>query len=109
MPIDEALVARVRQLVAGVEGITEKRMFGGLAFLVHGNMSVGVHGSDLIVRIDPIETDVALAEPGARPFDIAPRPMKGWLMVAASALADKRSLSKWVKKSVSYASSLPRK
>ena len=84
-------------------------MFGGLAFLIGGNMSVGIHGSELIVRVDPSETESALREPGVRIFDITGRPMKGWLLVAAGSLGDKRALSKWVGKGVSYAQSLPPK
>jgi TfoX/Sxy family transcriptional regulator of competence genes len=86
MPFDEALANRVRKTLAGVSGIAEKKMFGGLAFLVQGNMSVGIHGSELIVRIEPSETDAALKEAGVRIFDITGRPMKGWLLVSAEAL-----------------------
>jgi TfoX/Sxy family transcriptional regulator of competence genes len=109
MAYDEALATRVRSLVASADGVVEKKMFGGLAFLVNGNMSVGVHGSELIVRIDPGETDAALREPGARIFDITGRPMKGWLLVAAQSLAEKKVLTDWVKRGVGYARSLPRK
>jgi TfoX/Sxy family transcriptional regulator of competence genes len=109
MAFDEALAARVRPLVSGTAGVVEKKMFGGLAFLVGGNMSVGIHGPDLIVRIDPAETDAALEEAGVRVFDITGRPMKGWLLVSPQALAGKAALARWVKRSVSYAQSLPAK
>jgi TfoX/Sxy family transcriptional regulator of competence genes len=109
MAFDEALAARVRPLVASAGAVQEKKMFGGLAFLVHGHMSVGIHGFDLIVRIDPGETDEALKEPGTRIFDITGRPMKGWLLVAASVLSEKRALSKWVNRGLAYAQSLPPK
>lgn len=108
MPYDEALAARVRPLVGGVDGLVEKKMFGGLAFLVHGNMSVGVHHKELIVRIDPSETTAALREPGVRIFDITGRPMKGWLMVAADMFPDE-TLGRWVERGISYAKSLPAK
>src|SRR5215468_113567 len=78
MAFDEALANRVRPLLAGTRGLVEKKMFGGLAFLVRGNMSVGIHGAELIVRIEPDETDKALKQPGVRHFDITGRPMKGW-------------------------------
>lgn len=109
MAFDETLATRVRPLLSGTAGVIEKKMFGGLAFLVNGNMSVGVHGSELIVRVEPTETEPALKKPGVRIFDITGRPMKGWLLVAASALTDKKSLSYWVEKGTSYAKSLPAK
>ena len=108
MAFDEALAALVRALVAEV-GAVEKKMFGGLAFLVRGNMSVAIHRSELLVRIDPAETERALNEPGVRICDVTGRPMRGWLLVAPSALDKKASLSKWVSKSVRYAQTLPAK
>src|SRR5262245_13086893 len=104
MAFDETLAARVRPLVQGVAA--EKKMFGGLAFLVGGNMSVGVHGDALIVRIDPSETQKALAERGVRIFDLTGRPMKGWLLVSKDVLTSDRALAGWVERGVSYARSL---
>jgi TfoX/Sxy family transcriptional regulator of competence genes len=109
MAFDEALAERVRALIAGAKDVAEKRMFGGVAFLVRGNMSVGLHGSELIVRIDPDETDQALKQPGVRLFDITGRPMKGWLLVSAAAIRTKPALEKWVTRGVEYARSLPAK
>ena len=109
MAYDETLEQRIRAALPDVPGLTEKKMFGGLAFLIHGNMSVGVHGTDLIVRIDPDETDAMLKEPGARLFDLTGRPMKGWLLVAPIALKQKAGLEKWVNRGVGYATSLPKK
>lgn len=111
MALDDALAARVRPLLAKVQvqGLVEKRMFGGLAFLVRGNMSVGIHGSELIVRIDPDETDQALKEPGTRIFDITGRPIRGWLLVSGDALRTQAALERWVDRGVSYARSLPAK
>ena len=109
MAFDEALADRVRPLLAGVSGVAEKKMFGGLAFLVQGYMSVGIHGYELIVRIKPSETDGALKQSGVRIFDITGRPMKGWLLVAAESLGQKKSLAAWVNRGVSYARSLPPK
>ncbi len=84
-------------------------MFGGLAFLLHGNMSCGVYGPDLIVRMDHASAQHALAEPGARLFDPSGRPMKGWLLVSGAALGDEQVLGHWVGRAVEYASTLPRK
>lgn len=109
MAFDENLANRVRAVLAGQSGITEKRMFGGLAFLAQGNMSVGVHRSELIVRIEPSETENALKQPGVRIFDITGRPMKGWLLVSAEVLSPGKALTAWVTRAVSYARSLPPK
>lgn len=109
MAFDENLASRVRALVTHTDGMLEKKMFGGAAFLLRGNMSVGVHGDELIVRVDPAETNAALGEAGVRLFDITGRPMKGWLLVAAAALADDAALTQWVTRGVSYAASLPPK
>ena len=108
MAFDEALANRVRPLLAGVSGAAEKRMFGGLAFLIQGNMSVGVHGSELIVRINASETEEALKQPGVRIFDITGRPMKGWLLVSGESLSPK-ALASWVARGLSFARSLPPK
>src|SRR5918911_3506551 len=88
MAFDEALAERIRDRVRDEAGVHEKRMFGGLAFLTDGNMTVGVHGDDLIVRLAPGDTNSALTEPGVRPFDITGRPMRGWILVAGEVLDD---------------------
>src|SRR2546428_7925589 len=83
MTYSEAQAARVRKALAGRKEIIEKEMFGGIAFLLGGNMCVGVHGDDLIVRIEPAATAAMLKEPGAKPFDLAGRPgMAGWRLLA---------------------------
>ena len=97
MAFDEKLADRVRRQVGKRDGLSEKKMFGGLAFLLHGNMSCGIHRNELIVRIDPAAADSALSEPGARVFDITGRPMKGWLLVNATELRDEAALAKWVR------------
>jgi TfoX/Sxy family transcriptional regulator of competence genes len=107
MAFDEALADRVRPLVKGAA--VEKKMFGGLAFLVQGNMSVGVHGNALIVRVDPAETEQALKQPGVRLFDLTGKPMKGWLLVSSDVLGRDRPLAAWVERGVAYARSLPAK
>jgi TfoX/Sxy family transcriptional regulator of competence genes len=109
MAFDEKLASTVREHLARQRGLTEKKMFGGLAFLVNGNMSVGIYGDELIVRIAPATTDAALKEPGARLFDITGRPMKGWLLVGGAGTGDPKSLGKWIRRGVDYAASLPKK
>ena len=109
MAFDEALAERVRATVAGVDGVVEKRMFGGLAFVVKGNMAVGVHGENLIVRLAPEQTEEALAEPGVRVFDMTGRPMKGWVLVGPEATASEDVLGAWVTRGLDFAESLPPK
>jgi TfoX/Sxy family transcriptional regulator of competence genes len=107
---DEDLANRIRELVAGEPDVTEKRMFGGLAFLVGGNMSVTASGQGgLMVRIDPEDTDALLAKPHARPFEMRGREMQGWLRVDPEGLQTKRQLAPWVTRGVAYARSLPAK
>ncbi len=84
-------------------------MFGGLAMLLDGNMAVGMRGDDLIVRTDPAQQESLLAEPGARPFDLTGRAMKGWLLVDASGCAEDDDLRRWVDRGLAYASGLPPK
>jgi TfoX/Sxy family transcriptional regulator of competence genes len=108
MAFDDALAERIRDRLDAASGVTEKKMFGGLAFLTHGNMTVGVHGDDLIARIDPGATDAALAEPGVRPFDITGRPMRGWILVAGEALDD-GVLDRWIEQARGYVATLPAK
>ena len=112
MPYDESLAARIRELVASEPGIVEQRMFGGLAFLVDGKMSVGASGSGgLMVRVAPQETDALLDrhEPYAEPFIMRGRPIAGWLRVAAEGVQTRKQLEPWVTRSVAYARSLPAK
>jgi TfoX/Sxy family transcriptional regulator of competence genes len=110
MAYDEDLANRIRELIADTPGVTEKKMFGGLAFLVSGNMSVAASGQGgLMVRIDPDETDALLRKPHARPFEMRGRPMDGWLRVDAEGVRTKRQLEPWVKRGVTYARSLPPK
>jgi|SRR5882672_9580538 len=109
MAYDEKLAGRVRELLSKRKGVEEKKMFGGLAFLLNGNMSVGLHGAELIVRIDPAETDAALERPHTRIFDITGRPMKGWILVKPAGVAGEAALAAWVRKGADYAVSLPKK
>ena len=109
MPYDEILAARLRDLLAGNDAVNEKKMFGGVAFLVNGNMSVGVYREWLIARLSAETAGEALQRPGAKVMDITGRPMKGWLMVAPDGVADAESLRAWVDESVAFAASLPPK
>ncbi|HYB16296.1 MAG TPA: TfoX/Sxy family protein [Streptosporangiaceae bacterium] len=108
MAYDDALAQRVRDQMTDAPGVSEKTMFGGLAFLTAGNMTVGVHGDDLIARIDPETMDAALAEPGVRPFDMTGRPMRGWVLVASGGLTD-QELERWIARACSYVGTLPPK
>ena len=109
MAFDDGLAARIRKRLGRRAGIAEKTMFGGLAFLLNGNMCVGVHGQEMIVRLDPAATDRALKEKHTRVFDLSGRPMKGWILVAPKGLARAETLAKWVKTGLAYAASLPAK
>jgi hypothetical protein len=110
MAYDEDLANRIRELVADAPDITEQRMFGGLAFLIGGNMSVGVSGQGgLMVRVQPDETEVLLEEPHARPFEMRGRAMRGWLRVDADGVGTADELAPWVERGVAYARSLPPK
>ena len=110
MAYDEELAERIRELLAGEADITEKRMFGGLAFLVGGNMAVSASGQGgVMVRVDPEDTDALLAEPHARPFEMHGRTMQGWLRIDPEGVRTVPELEPWVKQGVSYARSLPPK
>jgi TfoX/Sxy family transcriptional regulator of competence genes len=110
MAYDEELANRIRELIGGVADVTEKRMFGGLAFLVGGNMAVAASGQGgLMVRVDPDDTEALVAKPHARPFEMRGRAMQGWLRVDPAGVRTKRQLEPWVKRGVAYARSLPPK
>jgi hypothetical protein len=109
MAFNPELATRIRARLKTQAGITEKKMFGGLSFLLNGNMCCGVHGEEMIVRLDPGETDAALSRPNVRRFDLTGRPMKGWVLVAANGLASDSDLGSWVDRAAGYASSLPPK
>ena len=109
MAYDENLARRVRQVLKGRRGISEKKMFGGLAFMVNGHMACGVIGEDLMVRVGPDAYDAALKKAGARPMDFTGRPMKGMIYVGPQGYRRKPSLEAWVKQGLSFARSLPPK
>ena len=109
MAFDETLASRIRKSLGKRAGLVEKQMFGGLAFLLHGNMCCGVHHADMIVRLDPDDTARALKERHTRVFDLTGRPMKGWILVAGKGLGTSAAVGKWVKTAAAYAGSLPPK
>ncbi len=110
MAYDEDLANLIRELIAGEPDVTEKRMFGGLAFLIGGNMAVAASGQGgLMVRVDPDETDALAAEPHAGPFEMRGRAMQGWLRVDPDGVRTKPQLEPWVERGVAYARSLPAK
>jgi len=110
MAYDEDLANRIRELLATEKGVTEKKMFGGLAFLVGGHMAVAASGQGgLMVRVDPEETEALLEKPHARTFEMRGRSMNGWLRVDDEGVRTKRRLEPWVKRGVAYARSLPAK
>jgi hypothetical protein len=110
MAYDEELADRIRAEVAGERGVTEMKMFGGLAFLIGGHMAVAASGQGgLMLRCDPDDTDELLGEPGAQEFEMRGKGMRGWLRVEESAVADDEALQTWVARGTAYARSLPPK
>jgi hypothetical protein len=105
---DEQLADRIRACLDGEPGVTEKRMFGGLAFLIDGSMAVSASGQGgLLLRVDPAETQTLTTEPNVDRAVMRGREMDGWLRVAAKAVAGDDDLERWVRRSVDYARSLP--
>ncbi len=110
MAYDEDLANRIRELISSEAGVTEMRMFGGLAFLVGGHMAVTASGKGgLMIRVDPDETDTLVARPHVGPFEMRGRAMQGWLRVDAEGVRSKRQLEPWVRRGVAHARSLPPK
>ena len=110
MAYDEELAARIRGLVGTEPGLAEKKMFGGLAFIIKGNMAVGVSGQGgILVRVDPDDSDELVATTPAQLMEMRGRSMRGWLRVAAEDVAGDRELADWVARGTTYARSLPPK
>jgi TfoX/Sxy family transcriptional regulator of competence genes len=109
MAYDEGLAHRLGDALGPLPGISEKKMFGGIAFLWHGNMLVGVIGDDLIARVGPEAQDDALAQPGARVFDFTGRPMKGWVIVDGAAVSEDEALADWIARCRDFVEALPPK
>jgi TfoX/Sxy family transcriptional regulator of competence genes len=106
---NEDLAGEIRIRIGSHPGLTEKEMFGGVAFMIRGNMAVGVSGDELMVRVGKEAHEEALAQPGTRPFDMTGRPMAGWVLVSPDELADEDVLDRWVSQGVDHAETLPEK
>jgi hypothetical protein len=109
MAYDEGLALRVRDLLEGQPGFEEKKMFGGVGYMLRGNMACGVNKEDLIVRVGPERYEEALAQPVARVFDMTGRPMKGWVVVEPQGVEEDEDLEGWVQQGVDFALTLPSK
>ena len=110
MPYDEDLANRLRELLAGEGPVTERKMFGGLAFLIGGNMAVAASGhGGILVRVDPVGSDALVATTSATPMEMRGRAMAGWLRVPADDVRTKRELQRWVRLGAGYARRLPPK
>jgi TfoX/Sxy family transcriptional regulator of competence genes len=109
MAYDEQLAARVRGVLADVDGVGERKMFGGIAFMQHGNMVCGVIGNTLMLRLGAERADAALDEPHTRPMDFTGRPMKGMVYVDPPGCATEAALAGWVRRALAFAATLPPK
>ncbi len=110
MAYDEKLADRIRELIAGEPDLTEKKMFGGLAFLIRGNMAIAASGQGgVLVRVDPEQSDTLVATTNARLMEMRGRDMRGWLRVDAEDVRTKQQLAKWVGLGTTYARALPAK
>ena len=110
MAYDEELAGRIRELVSSEPTLIERKMFGGLGFMIGGNMAVAASGQGgLLVRVDPAQSDELVASTKARPMEMRGRQMQGWLRVASEDVGTKHELAKWVDLGTTYARSLPPK
>ena len=109
MAFSESLAGRIRDGLTRKKNVEEKKMFGGVGFLLHGNMLVGVWKTSLIVRIGPDAYDDALLEPHVREFDITGRPMKGWVMVEPEGVEDEAQVKGWIERAMKFVKTLPKK
>ena len=109
MAFDETLAARIRAALVRKKNVEEKKMFGGIGFLLNGNMLVGVWKNSLIVRVGPDGYEDALLEPHVKEFDITGRPMKGWVLVEPEGIKDNEQLSAWIQRAVKFVGKLPGK
>ena len=109
MAYDEELAERIRRALAGRQGVSEKKMFGGIAFILRGNMCCGIVGDELMVRVGPGRFQEALAEPHARPMDFTGRPMRGMVYVTPEGCRTDEALKRWVEQGLNFAATLPPK
>ena len=105
----EKLADRIRKALTGRKGLTERKMFGGIAFILRGNMCCGVVGNDLVVRVGPERYEKLLSQPHARPMDFTGRPFRGFVFVRPGGYKTDKALARWVKEASDFVSSLPRK
>ena len=108
-PEDEVLVGRIRTLMKGRRGCTEQKMFGGLCFMINGNMCVGPWEGSLVVRLDKAHHDQTQSEPHAGPMNITGKTMRGWALVAPEGIEQDADLKRWVDRAVKFARTLPAK
>ena len=109
MAFSESLAARIRNTLARRKNVEEKKMFGGICFLLHGNMLVGVWKDSLIARLGPDEGEAALREPHVRAFDITGRPMRNWVLVEPEGVEEDNELKDWIQRATKFVEMLPRK
>jgi len=109
VPCNEELALRIREVLGGLPDLIDKKMFGGIGFLIKGNMACGVHKNALIVRVGPDGYENALAGPYTRPFDITGRPMKGWVMIDPEGYESDADLRRWVQQGIDFALKLTAK
>jgi hypothetical protein len=109
MAFSAALAARIRDALARKRGVEEKKMFGGVGYLLNGNLLVGVWKDSLIARLSPDEGEEALREPHVREFDITGRPMKGWVLVGPEGVEDDAQLTDWIGRATRFVRTLPAK
>ena len=103
MCFDQDLAARIRSIIQDLEGYSEREMFGGVGFMLHGNMSCGVNASDLIVRVGPDAYEQALSEAFTKEFDMTGRPMRGWVVITSGGIQTEDALRSWVERGVQFA------
>jgi hypothetical protein len=109
MPYDQVLAQRIYGVLRSLPGLTEKKMFGGVGYMLNGNMACGVHGPDLIVRLGPARYEQALKQPHVRVFDLTGKPMTGWIVVGPAGCATDEQLRQWIEQGVVFAQTLPEK
>ena len=109
MAYSEELASRMREVIGGRDGVSERKMFGGIAWMVNGNMACGTLGEDMMVRLDPDDAERALTEPHTRPMEFTGRAMRGFITVDAAGLVESADLARWIDTGASFAASLPPK
>ncbi len=109
MAYDEGLAQRIREILVDQEGITERKMFGGIGFMLHGNLVCGVNRDELMLRVWPEKHEQFLQKRNVRPFDFTGRPMKGWITVTPEGVESEEALKRWVNQGLDFVLTLPPK